>query len=170
MTEDEEHQTEPSARLRAPLLRLPALPGHERDRVPPKKPPPPVDGAQPGLGQSEPLPDRPRPGRHAPDFHRRLPQERHHADARDAGCPRARAVWRGDPGDSPPADHAGQLESLGEGEDPPGRGRRHRPGVGRGSESLPAGGERFLWRTETPTSPRRNTVPGCQNRLCVRYR
>ena len=53
----EEHQIEPTAGLRALLLRLPALPGHERDRVPSKKPSVPVDGAQPGLSQSELIPD-----------------------------------------------------------------------------------------------------------------
>lgn len=116
MTRNEEHQTEPSARLRAPLLRLPALPGHERDRVPPKKPSSPVDGAQPWLGESEPLLERTLSRRHTPNFHRRLSQERHHADARDVRCPQARAVWRRDPRDSPPLDHASHLESLGEGE------------------------------------------------------
>lgn len=141
MSRNEEQQTEPPAGLRAPLLRLPALPGHERDRVPPKKPPSPVDGAQPRLGQSEPLPERTLSGRHAPDLHRRLSPQRHHADAGDARRPQARAVRRRNPGDPPPLDHASHLEPLGEGESPPGRGRRHRPGVGLGGASLPAGGE-----------------------------
>lgn len=141
MTRNAELQTEPPAGLRAPLLRLPALPGYERDRVPPQKPPSPVDGAQPGLGQSEPLLERTLPRGHAPDFHRRLPQERHHADARDARCPQPRAVWGRDPGDSPPPDHASHLEPLSQGAAAPGRGRRYRPGAGLGGEGLPAGGE-----------------------------
>ena len=137
----EEHQVKPAARLRAPLLRLAALPGHERDRVPSKKPPLPMDGAQPGLSQSESNPHRAIPRGHAADLHRRFSQERHHTDARHAGRPQRRAVRGRDPSDPSPPGHAGHLESLGQGEDPTGRGGRHGPGAGFSRASVPARGE-----------------------------
>lgn len=137
----EEHQIEPSAGLRAPLLRLSALLGHERDRMPSKKPSVQVDGAQPGLSQSELIPDWTLPWRHAAYLHRRLSQERHHTDARHAGCPQSCAMRGRDPSDSPPLGNADHLEPLSEGEDTIRRGRRHWPGAGLGCASFPVGGE-----------------------------
>lgn len=141
----EERQVQPPPGQCAPLLRLPALPWYERVGLPAKEPPLPLDGAQPGLGQSQPVSCRALPWGHPPYLHWRLPPEWHHADASHAGRPRSCAVRRGDPGDPPPPGHAGHLEPLGQGKDQTGWGRRHRPGAGLGRQSFPVGGE---WASE----------------------
>lgn len=112
-TKHEKHQNKLAAGLRALVLCVPAVLGNERRWLSSKKPSLQMDGAQPALGQPEPVPDRADSRRHAHHLHRGLSAKRHHSDACHAGRPQCRALWGGNSSDSPSLDDESQLEQIG---------------------------------------------------------